>query len=67
MDQKFHVRVMNKGFVIIRPDDTPTIRIKHKTADNHNWRTLEQGFASKAQRDRRVTELIENNEHFIID
>ena len=67
MDQKFHVRVMKRGFIIIRPDDTPSIRIKVKSVDSFQWQTLESGFTSKAQRDRRINELVDNNEFVLID
>ena len=60
MTSSDHIKVMKQGFVIIRRD-YQNLTIKHITASNYNWRTLEKGFASKAALDRRAKELLEQN------
>lgn len=58
-----HKKVLRAGFTIIRPDDQPKPRIKtlRPTGElgNLNWVTLEK-FDTKAARDRRFRELLEN-------
>lgn len=57
MDQTSQQKVIKAGFTIIRTDDTPCIRIKHKTKDVLSWVTLEK-FPTKAARDRKFNELL---------
>ena len=56
-------KVLRAGFTIIRPDNQPQPRIKtlRPTGEfgNLNWVTLEK-FDTKAARDRRFRELLEN-------
>lgn len=56
-------KVLRAGFTIIRRDDQPKPRIKtlRPTGElgNLNWVTLEK-FDTKAARDRRFRELLEN-------
>ena len=56
MDGDSQRKVMDAGFVIIRKDDQPNIRIK-KLKSNSSWETLEK-FETKAARDRRYKELM---------
>ena len=51
-------KVIKAGFMIIRPDDYPNIRIKYRVG-NGAWKTLEK-FECKAARDRRLKELLKN-------
>ena len=51
---------MAAGFRIIRCDDTPAPRIKYRAGSNSAWVTLESGFTSKAARDRRFKELLQD-------
>ena len=51
-------KIMAAGFIIIRPDDFPNIRIKYRVG-NGAWKTLEK-FDTKAARDRRLKELLKN-------
>ena len=51
-------KVIAAGFTIIRQDDYPNVRIKHKKQGSHqDWVTLEK-FETKAARDRRMAELL---------
>lgn len=52
-------KVTKAGFMIIRPDDYPNIRIKYRVG-NGAWSTLEI-FDTKAARDRRLKELLKDN------
>jgi hypothetical protein len=53
-------KVIAAGFTIIRADDYPNIRIKHKKQGSHqDWVTLEK-FETKAARDRRMAELLQS-------
>lgn len=58
MTQSDQVKVMRKGFKIIRPDMF-RLQIKFKDAENDNWKTLEKDFASKAAVERRMKQLLE--------
>jgi len=60
MDQNSQLKVITAGFVLIRKDDQPNIRIKIKDSHSHEWRTKEK-FETKASRDRRFNELLEND------
>lgn len=51
-------KVIKAGFMIIRPDDYPNIRIKYRVG-NGAWKTLEK-FETAAARDRRLKELLKN-------
>ena len=51
-------KIIEAGFMIIRPDDYPNIRIKYRVG-NGAWKTLEK-FDTKAARDRRLKELLKN-------
>lgn len=51
-------KVIKAGFMIIRPDDYPNIRIKYRVG-NGAWKTLEK-FDTVAARDRRLKELLKN-------
>jgi hypothetical protein len=64
MDQKSQIKVMAAGFTIIRFDDQPTIRIKHKTAGAYEWKTLSK-HETKAAREGERLKLIEDP--FIIE
>ena len=58
MNQQSQIKVINAGFTILRTDDHPTPRIKHKGKGGHEWSTFEK-FNTKAARDRRMNELLE--------
>jgi len=56
MDGDSQSKVLQAGFIIIRKDDQPNIRIK-QLKSNSSWITLEK-FDTKAARDRRYKELM---------
>jgi len=60
MDQASQTKVMAAGFRILRTDDTISPRIKVKIGGAREWHTLEK-FETKAARDRRFKELLEND------
>jgi len=66
MDAKSQLKVIEAGFLILRPDDQPSPRIKYKSNERHEWATMEK-FESKAARDRRLKELLECCAHNIQD
>ncbi len=51
---------MKAGFMLIRKDDQPTPRIKHKQFGFSEWRTFEK-FDTKVARDRRYKELLHDS------
>jgi len=57
MDANSQQKVIAKGFVILRSDDQPNIRIKCRRAGSHNWETW-QKFETKIARDLRLKELL---------
>jgi hypothetical protein len=63
MDANSQQKVIAKGFVILRSDDQPNIRIKYKGPATTEWRTFEKPFVSKAARDRRMKELLEKSNY----
>jgi hypothetical protein len=52
-------KVIRAGFILIRPDDQPSPRIKVKDERGHEWRTMEK-FETKAARDRKLHRLLES-------
>lgn len=58
MNTRDQDKIMAAGFIIIRPDDYPNIRIKYRVG-NGAWKTLEK-FDTKDARDRRLKELLKN-------
>ncbi len=59
MDTQSQQKVIRAGFMIIRPDDTPNIRIKYKGETLQSWTTLEK-FKTKSERDKRFQELLKD-------
>lgn len=57
MTAQDQIKVLNAGFMILRRDYF-RLKIKCKTKDFPEWRTLEKDFASKAEIDRRMTDLL---------
>lgn len=60
MNAKDQLKVTKSGFTIIRAD-FDNLRIKHKTGFQ-DWSTLEKDFKSKAALQRRMKELLENED-----
>lgn len=58
MDARSQIKVIEKGFVIIRVDDYPAIRIKFKDEAHREWTTL-NNFSTKATRDKAFKDLLE--------
>jgi len=58
MDRRSIDKIQVAGYRIIRCDDYPNPRIKIRAIGDPNWKTLETGFPSKAARDRRFDELM---------
>lgn len=67
MDATNLQKVMDAGFTVIRPDDHPNIRIKFKDKDQREWKTLYGNFPTKAERDRKLTELLRGSRLTIQD
>ena len=60
MTAKDQLKVMRKGFTIIRAD-VHNLLIKYKDEKTLHWKTLENAFVSKAQLQRRMTWLLESS------
>lgn len=59
MTQADQLKVMRKGFKIIR-SDMFRLQIKYKDAESVHWKTLEKDFPNKTQLEKRMKELLEN-------
>jgi hypothetical protein len=59
MDKQSQLKVAREGFMIIRKDDTPNIRIKYIDCKQHDWATYAKPFETKASRDRAFNKLLE--------
>jgi hypothetical protein len=57
MTAKDQLKVIKKGFIVIRPDDQPSLRVKFKDRSNHEWTTL-GNFKTKAERDKYMNDLL---------
>ena len=57
MDKKSQLKVIAKGFTILRSDDQPSPRIKYIDKQNHEWKTFSKHEA-KAERDRSLAEWL---------
>ena len=53
-------KLMAAGYTFIRIDDTPNIRIKFRKQGSGDWKTFEK-FDTKAARDRRFNELLQDD------
>jgi len=60
MDAKSQLKVIKAGFTIIRKDDTPSLRIKYKDSDHHEWTTFHK-YETKDARERELHSLLELN------
>jgi hypothetical protein len=60
MTMSDQLKVIKAGFVLIRADEYPTIRIKIKDGKSMEWRTLEK-FETKAARDRKMRDLLKSD------
>lgn len=58
MNLKDQNKLIKAGFMLVRPDDQPSPRIKIKDGKSTEWRTL-SNFPSKAARDKKLKELLE--------
>ena len=65
MNQRDHQKIIQAGFTILRRRDYRTVRSgeqQHEITAKHrrapNWSVLHKGFKSKAERDRKMTELL---------
>ena len=61
MNTKDQIKLLKAGYLILRKDDTPTIRIKVKKYNTNEWQTFEKDFKTKAMRDRRMQELLQSD------
>jgi hypothetical protein len=66
MEAKSMKKLMKAGYMFIRPDDSPNIRLKYRKEGSGDWKTLEK-FETKAVRDRRYVELLDSEEFIISD
>lgn len=57
MNQKDQLKIIKAGFTIIRKEES-ALKIKYKDRENHDWKTLLSGFASKAALQREVDNLL---------
>ena len=53
-------KLMAAGYMFIRTDDYPNIRIKYMKQGSGDWKTLEK-FETKVARDRRFKELLDDD------
>lgn len=60
MTQQDQLKVIEKGFVIIRKDEQK-LQIKSKSLHNKNWKYFNIKHPSKASLDRSFKELLKNN------
>lgn len=51
-------KIIKAGFILVRPDDQPSPRIKVKDKQSYEWRTMKK-FDTKAARDRELKKLLE--------
>lgn len=51
-------KLIAAGFTLIRRDDLPKPRIKFKSKDNFEWRTMSGPFDTKTARDREANNLL---------
>lgn len=58
MNTRDQQKVINAGFILVRPDDQPSPRIKVKDGKSSEWRTLNKPFPTKAARDRELDQLL---------
>ncbi|KAA6315748.1 hypothetical protein EZS27_033841 [termite gut metagenome] len=58
MNARDQQKVIRAGFILIRPDDLPSPRIKVKDGKSCEWRTMTK-FETKAARDREMKRLLE--------
>lgn len=64
-----HLKLLNAGYTIVRPDDHPRIRIKTLVlaegilgkdyVSSANWKTLEN-YPTKAARDRALKDMLQD-------
>jgi len=59
-------KVIRAGFILVRPDDQPSPRIKVKDGNGCEWRTLKK-FDTKAARDRELKNLLTASDLVIQD
>jgi hypothetical protein len=59
MDGDSRAKVMAAGFTILRTANEPAPKIKVLLETHGSWGTFEGGFKSKAARDRRLKELLQ--------
>ncbi|KAA6346412.1 hypothetical protein EZS27_006062 [termite gut metagenome] len=57
MNAKDQQKVIRAGFILVRPDDLPSPRIKIKDGKSHEWRTMKK-FETKAARNREMEKLL---------
>lgn len=60
MNATDQLKVLKAGFTIIRAEMN-TLKIKFKDRNNHDWKTLESGFSSKAALIRKKKEFLRMN------
>jgi hypothetical protein len=60
MNAKDQHKLIMAGYILIRPDDQPSPRIKVKDSQSIEWRTMKK-FDTKADRNREMKRLLELN------
>jgi len=71
MNAKDHFKLIKAGFTIIRKEVTHIVsheydrKIKAKDANQTEWHTLEKGFKTTAELDRKMKDLLKNN--FVVE
>jgi hypothetical protein len=59
MSDKDQIKLVNAGWIIIRPTDTKTqSAIMARTPDNKEWHMYREGFPGKGHRDQEVKNLL---------
>lgn len=59
MTQKDQNKILDVGFMIIRPDYFRLL-IKYKSTYSRDWKTAEKGFKTKSAVEKRMKELLED-------
>ena len=49
MDQQSHIKLVSKGYIIVRSDNNPQPRIKFKDSEHLEWHTLNKYIAREVR------------------
>jgi hypothetical protein len=60
MERRSMEKLMEAGYIFLRSDDSPNVRIKYRQKGSGDWKTLEK-FETKAARERRLNQLLDSS------